>query len=254
MRSGALRADRGPGSPLQDHFWGWRLLVPGWPQWSWRQPQRAAFFFGSYLTAVGVALFSWGTVTGSIILIAAFAMHVAATADAIGQWTFPGFGRLVPLASAGAGLGVGCYGPAVALASVLAWPCEPATTPGEGFLVNRWAYQQHHPSVGDWIWYDLPEGGGQGIGRLLGEGGQGVEWIDGHLTVDRVVREWTPGKHAPSPEDAAFVIPREQLLVAPLGSGAHDATLLGLILVDRHGVQGRVWARHAPVWNRRLLP
>jgi hypothetical protein len=230
------------------------LIVPGWPQWSWRQPQRAAFFLGSYLAAVGVALFAWGTSAGYVILAAAFGLHVAATADAIGQWAFPGFGRLVPLASAGAGLGLGCYAPAVALASVLAWPSQPSTTPGEGFLINRWAYHNRHPGTGDWIWYDLPEGGGRGIGRLMAEEGRTVEWVDGTLKLDGISQDWRPGVNAPRPGEVAFVVPADHILVAPLGSGSHESTILGLILVDRHGVQGRAWARHSPVWNRKLLP
>lgn len=252
MRSGTSREGRGP---HQDRTWGWRLLVPGWAQWSWRQPERAAFFFGSYAAAVGVALFAWGTTAGWVILAAAFGMHVAATADAIGQWAFPGFGRLVPLASAGAGLGLGCYAPAVALASALAWPCQPATTPGEGFLINRWAYHDRRPGPGDWIWYDLPEGGGRGIGRLMAEEGHTIEWIDGGMKLNGISQDWRPSvHHHASPSEVGFVVPAEQVLVAPLGTGSHESTVLGLILVDRHQIRGRAWARHSPVWNRMLLP
>jgi hypothetical protein len=251
MRSGASPGNR---SPQQDDSWGWRLLVPGWAQWSWRQPERAAFFFGSYLAAASVALFAWGTPAGFAILAAAFGVHVAAAADAIGQWTFPGFGKLVPLASAGVGLGLGCYAPAVILASIIAWPCQPEASPGEGFLINRWAYQHRHPAAGDWICYDLPEGGGRGIGRLMAEEGTPVEWSDHALQVAGIPQDWLPLPHAQTPTETAFLVPRDQFLVAPLRQRIEDATLLGLVLVDRDGIQGRAWARHAPVWNRKLLP
>jgi len=253
MWSGPSRESADSGLPSQDRSWGWRLLVPGWPQWAWRQPERAAFFLGSYLTAVAVGLFSWGTPVGAVILLAAFAMHVAATADAVAQWTFPGFGRFVPLATAGAGLGVGCYGPVVALAAVLAWPCEPSNTPGQGFLVNRWAYRDRAPESGDWIWYDLPEGGGRGVGVLLAEGRQKVQWNGGQLKVEGIVPDWQPGPPALNLRAVAFVVPPDQILVDPWGQGTHDEALLGLILVDRRDVQGQAWARYAPVWDRKLL-
>jgi len=251
-RGGASPVNR---SPRQDHAWGWgwRLLVPGWAQWSWRQPERAVFFFGSFLTAMAVALFAWGTTAGYVVLAAAFGMHVAAAGDAISQWAFPGFGRLVPLASAGAGLGLGCYAPAVALATVLAWPCHPATTPGQGFLVNRWAYHDHRPETGDWVWYDIPGRGTRGIGRVLGEGAQRVQWSDEALRVAGTRRDWRPPPQAQTPAEVVFVVPEDQYLVAPLGKPAQGASLLGLVLVDRDAIEGRPWARHFPVWSRTLL-
>jgi hypothetical protein len=250
MRSGASPGNR---NPQEGNSWAWCLLVPGWAQWSWRQPERAAFFLGSYLTAAGVALFAWGTPAGLAILAAAFAVHVAATADAIGQWAFPGFGKLVPPAAAGAGLGLACYAPAVVLASVFAWPCRPPATPREGFLVNRWAFRHHRPSAGDWVCYDLPESQGRGIGRLLAEGSEQVEWSDRALQVAGTRRDWQPSPHAQTPTETAFVVPEGHFLVDPLGLPSQGPTLLGLILVDGRAIQGRAWARHSPIWNRRLL-
>jgi hypothetical protein len=227
--------------------------VPGWAQWAWRQPERAAFFFGSYLSAAGVALFAWGTPAGFAILAAAFGVHVVASADAIGQWAFPGFGKLVPLASAGVGLGLGCYAPVVILGTVLAWPCQPEATPDEGFLINRWAYRHRRPAVGDWICYDLPQGRGLGIGRLIAEEDSPVQWSDRALQVAGILQNWRPDPNSPCPTELAFAVPKDHVLVDPLSQGIEGAPILGLILVDRHEIQGRAWARHLPVWNRELL-
>src|SRR5438477_4641868 len=79
---------------------GLRILFPGAAQWSWRQRERAAVFFGSFATALVVGLFTWGTKTSVAILVFAFGMHVASAADAIRQGAFPGFGRWVPTVSA----------------------------------------------------------------------------------------------------------------------------------------------------------
>src|SRR5262249_27631362 len=120
---------------------GGRLLIPGWPQWSWGQRDRALVFFGWFATALGVGLFTWGTPWSVLSLAFAYVAHVASATDAIRQGAFPGFGRWVPTVSATTGLGLGCYLPALALGSVLAWPAPRAEAPRERYLVNRWAYQ-----------------------------------------------------------------------------------------------------------------
>jgi hypothetical protein len=160
---------------------GLRILVPGYPQWAWRQRERAAVLFGSYLASLLVGVFAWGTPTGLAILAFAIGTHVASAADAIRQGAFPGFGRWVPVMSASAGLGLGCYAPALALGAVLAWPGERAGSPREGFLINLWAYQDATPRPGHWVWFEHPDGVGRGIGQFLAGPGQSVEWFDGRL-------------------------------------------------------------------------
>ena len=101
---------------------GLRVLIPGYPQWLWHQTERGAVLGGTYLAAMAVGLFAWGSPLGLAMLGLGFFAHVASASDAIRQGAFPGFGRWVPTVSATAGLGLGCYGPAAAMAVLLAWP------------------------------------------------------------------------------------------------------------------------------------
>src|SRR3954468_18765380 len=101
---------------------GLRVLIPGYPQWAWRQRERALVLIGSYAVALGVGLFAWGTPIGLAILAFAYGTHVVSAADAVRQGAFPGFGRWVPMISATGGLGMGIYLPAVAMATLFAWP------------------------------------------------------------------------------------------------------------------------------------
>jgi hypothetical protein len=232
---------------------GLRILVPGYPQWLWRQRERALVLFGSYLAAVGVGLFAWGTPAGLAILAFAFATHVISAADAIRQGAFPGFGRWVPVVSASAGLGLGCYAPALALGAVMAWPADRAGAPRERFLVNLWAYQDSSPRTGHWVWFHRPDGAGRGLGQHLAGPGQSVEWFDGHLQVDGLPVSWSPWPGARLPRDLSMSVPQGYALVAPAGGDAGDDALLGMVLVDTRRVLGRAWAQHYPVWSRRLL-
>src|SRR5262249_17491556 len=78
---------------------GLKVLVPGYPQWSWRQRGRASVLLGSYAAALGVGLFCWGTPTGFVVLAFAYGTHVVSVTDVIRQQAFPGFGRWVPALS-----------------------------------------------------------------------------------------------------------------------------------------------------------
>src|SRR4051812_18748826 len=132
---------------------GLRALIPGYAQWFWGQRQRGLVLLGSYLAALTVGLFAWGTWTSLLVLGFAFVAHATSAADAIRQGAFPGFGRWVPAVSATAGLGLGCYVPALALASALAWPGQREDGSPDAFLVNRWAYRASEPRTGDSLWF-----------------------------------------------------------------------------------------------------
>src|ERR1700722_15826609 len=86
------------------------MLVPGWPQLAWSQRERGLVLLGSFFASLAMAIFLWGTHFGWLILIFAFGTHVVSVADGIRQSAFPGFGRWVPVWSASASLGMGCYG------------------------------------------------------------------------------------------------------------------------------------------------
>jgi hypothetical protein len=232
---------------------GLRILVPGYPQWLWRQRERAAVFFGSYVAALAVGLFAWGTPTGLVVLLFAFGTHIASATDAIRQGAFPGFGRWVPVVSASAGIGLGCYAPALALASTLAWPAGRAVAPREGFLVNLWAYHDTTPGTGHWVLFDHGEGRGNGLGQFIAGAGQSVEWFDGRLIVDGIPFDWTPRLHTRRPRDMSLTIPQGHVLIAPGGNEPGEDALLGMVMIESRQVLGRAWAQHYPVWNRRLL-
>ena len=233
---------------------GLRILIPGYPQWIWRQSERAAALGGMYAAAMTVAFFSWGTRMGLAMLALAFLAHVSSAADAIRQAAFPGFGRWVPTVSAGFGLGLGCYAPALALASVLAWTDRPTDARHESYAINLWAFRSAEPTSGDWVWCRSTEGSGYGLARVVAGSGRNVEWTaSGGLTVDGQPLDWRPSARDGAPLDFAMTVPEDQVLIAPVTADNSLNTAVGLRLVAREGVAGRPWARLYPVWTRRLL-
>jgi hypothetical protein len=232
---------------------GLRVLVPGYPQWMWRQTERAAALGGTFAAAILVAMFAWGSRMGMAMLALAFLAHVSSAADAIRQGAFPGFGRWVPTVSASVGLGLGCYAPALAMASVLAWTEGPAGAEHERYAINLWAFRSSEPQSGDWVWYRSPEGPGYGLGRVVAGPGKNVEWSGEALTVDGLALDWKPRAPEGAPMDLALAVPEGQFLVAPTSVNPARSTSAGLRLVPRDGVIGRPWARLYPVWTRRFL-
>src|SRR4051794_25174616 len=64
---------------------GWTILIPGCPQWSWRQRERALVLLASYVLSIGVGLFAWGTPVGLVLMAFAYGTHAASVADVIRQ-------------------------------------------------------------------------------------------------------------------------------------------------------------------------
>jgi hypothetical protein len=224
-------------------------VVPGWPQWSWRQRERALALFGSFSAALAVGLFAWGTRPGWGFLAFAVATHVVSAADAIRQGAFPGFGRWVPVITASVGVALG-YTPALVILGNLAWPVGPLREGRQGFLVNRWAYLEARPEAGHWVYYRGPAPSvGPGIGRLWARGGAEVEWIDGRLRVGGEDVDWLPpGVASPTVQGLLLRVPEGHVLVEPLDPAAGP----WLVLPER-AIGGRAWAQHEPIWARRLL-
>jgi hypothetical protein len=236
---------------------GLRPVVPGWPQLYWGQRERAAAYAGGWASALAVALFAWGTLAGAALAAVAAALHASAIADAIEQGSFPGFGRVVPRC-AGLALALLGYGPLLALALCVAAPVRVGPGPGlrgEGYLVNRLAYESAPPRCGDWVCFRRPADGAVCLGRLLAGPGQEVGWRDGGVRVDgRAVPWWAspPLRSAASgemrvPEGLAWV---ESWAEDP----ASGATLRDDAMVALAAIEGRAWAQHWPILSRRLLP
>lgn len=219
---------------------GPRLLIPGYPQWSWHQRERAMILIGSYFGSLLVGVFAWGTSLGLGLLLFAFATHAFSAADAIRQYAFPGFGRMVPALSTSAGLGAFCYAPALTLASVFAWPIALDERPREGYFVNRWAYRDELPSPGETVWLRPTRGARPKVARIVAGPGQRIEWSDGQFRLDDQVVEVSPFRVAGSPAGLRMTIPEGHALVAfgadPLrGKGVPG----GWEIIDQADIRGR---------------
>jgi hypothetical protein len=231
---------------------GLTFLIPGAPQWCWRQPERALCLFGSFTTALAVGLFAWGTRTGLALLGFAFLAHVVSTSDAIRQWSFPGFGRWVPLLSASAGLAVVFYGPLLLAGSVLAWPGIGSGENPEGYLVDLSAYQVEGPESGDRVWLAPDRNGRDGrIAEVVAKSGQNVEWTGRWFRVNGKQVAVNPVPQTEAPTEMEFQVPEGQLLVA--GRNRDPYTSRSWEFVPTGRVEGRAWAKLYPVWDRRLL-
>jgi hypothetical protein len=233
---------------------GPRILIPGYPQWSWCQRDRAVVLFGSYLAAMVVGVSTWGTTVGLGVLAFAFLTHAYSAADAIRQYAFPGFGRVVPAVSASAGLGAVCYAPALVMASVYAWPIALDERPREGYLVNRWAYRDDGPRSGETVWLRPARGARPKVARVVAGPGQRVEWSFNQFRVDDQLIEESPFRITGSPGELKLTIPENHVLVA-FGADPKRGNGLpgGWEIVDRADIRGRAWARSYPIWDRQFL-
>ena len=241
---------------------GFRALVPGYPQWDRGERGRSLVLFGSFASSMAVGGFAWGTWVGLAILLLAYGAHVTSLADAIRQGAFPGFGRWVPWATASAGLGFGCYGPALAAALVVAWPGyseEDEEGRRRGFAIDRRAYWVRGPSPGDWAWLRLPGRDAPEAFRVLAGAGQAVGWSEAGLRVDGERIDWSPDASVWRPRELTFRVPDGHVLVGPeVADRDEDADApapgCGLVLVSTRQVLGRAWAQLYPIRERSLLP
>jgi hypothetical protein len=243
------------------------VLVPGWAQWGWGQRERGAVLFGWYAGAMAVGAFAWGTPLGLAVLAFAFGTHAVSVVDAIRQSAFPALGRWAAWLTATGWLGGGVYAPALALASVLAWPGVRAGdgdgSRPEGYLVNCRAYREADPLQEDWVWYRPTPWAEPRLGRVVAGAGQDVEWIGGRLHVgnqplvqDRAGRAWIlglPFRASRRPQALAFQVPEGHVLVNPEGGSADRRTPEELVIVGRRQIVGRAWAQYYPILDRRLL-
>lgn len=236
---------------------GLRILIPGYMQWTWRQRERAVILFGSFVAALGMGVFAWGTRTGTAVLVFAFATHVVSAVDVFRQNAFPGFGRWMPLASASGGLALGIYVPLLAVATFLAWPVMQEGAGSAGFYVNCWAYHDSSPSRGDMVWLRWPgsRGGISPMGQIVAVEGQEVDWSANQLRIDGE-RVWLkpPCHSEDSPTQMAFRVPAGYVLVNPTSPGdSQTLTSSGPVMVANDQIAGRAWARAYPLRERQLL-
>jgi hypothetical protein len=233
---------------------GFRILVPGWPQFGWGQCQRGWVLLGSFFVALGAGLLTWGTWLGASFFAFAFTTHVTSMTDAIRQGSFPAYPRRAAWSMIAGALAMLLYLPALTVLAVTAWPGFSQDRVRSGYLVNCWAYRGAPPRRGDFVWLRVPPSGQLQAARVVAVADQEVEctgrqWrVDGHdqpLQAPRRVAVW--------PQTCRFRVPVSQVLVEPEDDGASPPAPAPLVLVSSDRIIGRAWAQFYPVWDRRLL-
>ena len=238
---------------------GLRLLVPGYPQLSWGRPELGTFLLGTYASSLTVGLFTWGTRCGWLLLGSAFLVHVTSLAAALRQRSFPPFAPRLTFASATSVLGL-AYSPFLAVALAMAWPVPGHPAAPEGYLANRWAYRHLEPAAGHWVCYQNVPGTSTSlqVGQLRATAGQRIDYHDGSWWLGgQFLAHSIQGLDPPPTADPARVsskrVPPGHELVEPDTSHHHQYQAGSLLQVQTRQIQGRVWARHWPFWNRQWL-
>lgn len=234
---------------------GWRIIVPGHAQWAWGQRDRGVVLFGSFLAAVAVAVFGWGTPLGFVLLGFAYLTHVASVSDSLLQSAFPALGRKAAFAAASGGLAAGVYAPLILSAATFAWPSASSDSLPERYLVNCLAYHRRDPRRNEWVWYRPSPSSEPRLGRITAAEGQEIRWSEDRLRVDdRLTR--TLGatfRSASAPREMAFRVPAAHLLVDDPRAASNPSHSDGPMIVPREWVMGRAWAVLYPIRDRRLL-
>jgi signal peptidase I len=207
---------------------------------------------GLYLSSLSTAVFVWGTRLGLVILLVAFVTHCLATIDAVRQWAFPGFGKWVPVLAIASALAFCVYAPFLLVGSTMAWPGSNGGEWSEGYLVNRWAYQEALPESGDRVWVAKQQGKPAGrIAEVIAKPGQNVEWRGKYLYVNGRTINLVPFNLGEIPKQLGFQVPDGQLLVTSRLDDERVANRWEFVPVGQ--VEGRAWAKVYPIWDRRIL-
>jgi hypothetical protein len=233
---------------------GLRLLVPGWPQFSWGQDQRGWVLLGSFLVAAGATVLAWGTWLAWGLVAFCFLVHVGSTTDAIRQASFPVYARRTAVPMIAAALAVLLYLPILSALIVTAWPGSAPDRTQSVYLVNCWAYRSAQPRRGDTVWLRLPPLGRLHAARVVAVAGQEVEWTGSDWRVDGQSPQFrAPLRSTAWPQACCFKVPADEVLVEPEEDGAAAPPTGSLVLVPQDQIIGRAWAQYYPVWDRRLL-
>jgi hypothetical protein len=233
---------------------GFKLLVPGWPQRSWQQQQRANALMGSFITSLLVGAWAWGTWVGWAFFVFAFFFQVASATDAMRQSSFPAYSSRTALILVSLSLGILVYIPAILVISTFAWPGFSGQQTGTGYVINRWAYRHMAPRAGDWIWTRLHSHGEPHAAHIVATGGQEVEWTGQIWRIDGLPCPLKGSLRLTAwPQMCRFHVPDDQVLVEPEEPERSAEAIGPLVLVPSDAIVGRAWARLYPMWDRRLL-
>lgn len=225
------------------------IVVPGALLWRQGKCRRAGHIIFMYISAIVVAVMSWGTWIAGLMCAAAFAVHAFAIVDAVRGMSFPGFARGVPATSIALTLALGVYCPAFSTVSDRAEAQSIGPGSDTRYVLDRAAYRGASPHVGEWIGYRSVRTARVEIGRVLGRSGDEVTFDGRVLVVGGSRLDWQPQSIGGM---AAFrlTVPDGFNLVLPLSNGDDSR---GLMLVHADDVIGRPWAQVAPVHRMRLL-
>jgi hypothetical protein len=233
---------------------GFKLLVPGWPQFAWAQRERAMVLMGSFILALLVGVWTWGTWVSWAFFAFAFLSQVSSTTDALRQSSFPAYSSRTSLMLVCASLGLVVYLPATVILSTLVWPgfSEPETR--SGYAVNRWAYRHATPRRGDWIWAPLHTHGTPRAAQIVAIGGQEVEWTGRSWRIDGLPCPLRGSLRLTAwPQTCRFHVPSDQVLVEAELPEESMSAIGPLVLVRADAIVGRAWAQLYPMWERHLL-
>ncbi len=233
---------------------GFKLLVPGWPQLLWDQRERGMVLMGSFVLALLVGVWTWGTCLSWAFFAFAFVSHVTSTTDALRQSSFPAYSSRTSLILVSASLGLFVYLPATLILSTLAWPCFSEPETGTGYAVNRWAYRHAAPRRGDWIWAPLNFHATPHPAQIVATGGQEVEWTGRSWRIDGLPCSLRGSLRLTAwPQTCRFHVPSDQVLVEPEIPDASQLAISPLVLVRCDAIVGRAWAQLYPMRDRHLL-
>ncbi|MGO9470307.1 MAG: hypothetical protein ACLQIB_35560 [Isosphaeraceae bacterium] len=233
---------------------GFKLLVPGWPQLFWDQRERGMVLLGSFILAILVGVWTWGTYLGWAFFAFAFLAQVTSTTDALRQSAFPAYSSRTSLILVCSTLGLFVYLPATLIVSLLALPCFSEPDTGTGYAVNRWAYRHATPRRGDWIWAPLHSHGTPHAALIVATGGQEVEWTGQNWRIDGLPCPLRGALRLTAwPQTCRFHVPSDQILVEPEVPDASQSVIGPLVLVRSTAILGRAWAQLYPMRDRHLL-
>jgi hypothetical protein len=233
---------------------GFKLLVPGGPQLSWGQRERALVLMGSFILALLVAIWTWGTWVSWAFFTFAFFCQVTSITDALRQGSFPAYPSRTSLVLVSACLGLFVYLPATVVLSKLAWPGFSQQETRAGYAVNRWAYQRATPRRGEWIWTPLRSHGAPHAAQIVATEGQEVEWTGRNWRIDGLPCPLRGSLRLTAwPQICRFQVPSDQVLVEPDVGESATWAIGPLVLVHSDAIVGRAWAQLYPMWERHLL-
>jgi hypothetical protein len=260
--------------PLPDRRLLGRMLVPGWAHYASGQPNRGRLFLGSYAALLGLGCLFVGTTLGAILLGLAMSVHASSALEILfqiwGEWRT----RIVGAVVVSAVLGLALYAPAAWFLTRLADPrvIEMAAEPFQGgdvVLCNQWAYWRTAPQVGDVVRYtmhsvdlgNVAEGnrvvrirGGDGIDRILAQGGDEVSWENGRLSVNGHESSFKPLNPARLPATMSLTVPDGHYLIAPsimpyLSPQTGVSLWASVSFIPARSIHGKVYLRHQPLWR-----